>query len=173
MSFSSTSTILEFPVWRTAFGRVLQHQSGHLEVTVCSSAPKGIPFQESPSLQVGCEVHSFTGISPPSIAGNLPTPRPALNPGVHHHRSGVRMTSACLCTLKDTHSWLFYATLNTTDHVVDREHNTENNSWKTITLNKLWVTTDGGGGFKKPLIVILPYIIFNAPDIIILTNILQ
>lgn len=105
---------------------------------------------------------------PPSIAGNLPTPRPALNPGVHSRRSGVRMMTACLCTLKDTHSWLFYATLHTTDHVVGREHNAENNSWKTITLNKLWVATDGGGGFKKPLIVLLPCIIFNVPDIIIL-----
>lgn len=61
---SGTSSILDFPAWRMAFGRVLQQPSGHLELTVCSSAPKGIPLQESPSSQsaAGSEVHSFTGI---------------------------------------------------------------------------------------------------------------
>ena len=85
VSLTSTSTILEFPVCRMEFGRVLPHQSGHLDVMVCSSAPKGVPFQESPSFQsaVGFEVHSFT-------VGSLPTQRPALNPGVHNLQSGVR-----------------------------------------------------------------------------------
>lgn len=65
MSLTGTSTLLEFPVWGTEFGKVFLHQSGHLRVTVRSLTPKGIPFQESPSFQlaVGLAVHSFAGIS--------------------------------------------------------------------------------------------------------------
>lgn len=84
MSLTGTSTLLEFPVWGTEFGKVFLHQSGHLRVTVRSLAPKGIPFQDSPSFQlaVGLAVHSFAGISSLSH-WKPPKPEVCSEPWVH------------------------------------------------------------------------------------------
>lgn len=86
MSLSGTSTILEFPVWRTEFGRVLPHPSGHLDVTVLQ-LQEAFPARSLRlfSLQLGLK---FTPSQASPLGPWQPSSRrPALSPGVPHPRS--------------------------------------------------------------------------------------
>lgn len=150
MSLTGTSTILEFPGWRMEFGRVLQHQSGHLEVTVRSSAPRDIPFQEAPSFQsaMGFEVHSFSGVSPadcwkPSNA--KPEPEPwGSSP------QKWSQNQFCLSLNIEGHialgSSLPLWTPLTVSEIVTQEQWPQN---LCVTANKLCIARDSGEGFKN------------------------
>lgn len=94
-------------------GRACLHQSGHLEVTVWSSVPKGIAFQEPPSLLSGggSEVHSLTD-EVHSLFSLLEAFQPGLilHPGVSPWMR-VRRKPTC--------------PINTFDHVLGKKNRTE------------------------------------------------